>query len=208
MLYVIIGEQKGDRAGSVGRIVSQFPDSDILVLDDTMCTITDLEQYIYPSLFSAAVPIVHTKFIMDGKAGEMNAERIKKLHASPTIFICEEFFLPATVLTLLKKHAVEIYSAKKAEKTKTPSTIFSVTNALTLGDKKSRWFAYQDAIAEHPIEAVLGILYWKIRDLIIKGGKDQERYKNLYTALITAHKNAWLNGTSLELAIEKVILEE
>jgi hypothetical protein len=86
------------------------------------------------------------------------------------------------------------------------SNLFGVTSLLALPSKKDRWIAYQKAIAQYPIEAILGMLYWKVRDLALKEKDQQGTYHTLYTNMLEAHAKAWQNGTPLELAIEKVLL--
>jgi hypothetical protein len=57
----------------------------------------------------------------------------------------------------------------------------------------------------HAPEAILGILYWKLRDLITKG-RNAVQYQEQYRALLSAHAKAWEQGVPIALAIEKVIL--
>ena len=76
-------------------------------------------------------------------------------------------------------------------------------------DKKSKWLLYQSAIDEYGIESIIGILYWKIKDLISKNVKNEEQYKyykDFYSNMLNAHKNAWQKNIPLEVMIEKVIL--
>ncbi len=54
--------------------------------------------------------------------------------------------------------------AGKAKK----ESLFAVTSLITLPNKKDRWLAYQKAVAQYPIEAILGMLYWKVRDMVMK----------------------------------------
>jgi hypothetical protein len=208
MLIIVTGENKIRRQTELQSILSQFEDQEILILDDTNTTLADLEQYIYPSLFSLTTPIIHTRFILDGKHSDITTDIIKKLQASPTIFLIEEFTIPTPIATVLKKQGVQLRAGEKVQKAKSLTDIFSVTKAITLSDKKARWFAYREALVDQPVEALIGILYWKIKDLILKGGKDVAKYKKLYHELISAHAKAWVEGTPLELAVEKVILEQ
>jgi hypothetical protein len=170
--------------------------------------VADLEQYLYPSLFSIAPPVVHLKFILGSDTESLNTPFLKKLLASPTVFIFEEMALSTPTLSLFKKTGAILHLEKKAPAVKKEGDIFAVTKALTASDKKSRWLAYRTAIAEHPIEAIVGILYWKIRDLANKSPSKKEEYLSLYGRLLAAHAKAWESGVPLELMIEKVLLTQ
>lgn len=201
MLHVIIGTdttvRKKERASLVGTGTPFF-------LDDTVATLEDLKEYVYPSLFSVEAPLVHARFLCEGNSERITKEFITLLSESPTLFILEEYTLSAPVKKLFEKHGATV-SEHIQKKKAVENTIFGVTSALTLPTKKERWMAYRNAMKEHPPEALIGILYWKLRQLIEKS-KDTSQYKNIYTALISAHKTAWQKGYPLELAIEKVIL--
>jgi len=209
MLTLVVADTKSYRAAQIAALLKQYASSEVIMLDDTVITISDLEQYLYPSLFTISAPLIHTRFILDAKEKELTAALIKKLLASPTIFLFEELSLSKPFITSLKKMGVDVHTPSSAEasagKVKKES-LFGVTSLITMANKKDRWMAYQKAIAEYPIEAILGMLYWKVRDMVLKEKKDNGTYHMLYTALLEAHAAAWQEGTPLELAIEKTLL--
>jgi hypothetical protein len=208
MLTIIVADTKSYRAERIAALMKQYASSEAIVLDDTVMTVSELEQYLYPSLFTVTTPTVHARFILDNKEKEMTALLVKKLLASPTIFILEELSLSKPFITSLKKQGVEVHEPSSAKATggKIKNNLFGVTSLVTITSKKDRWLAYQKAIAEYPIEAILGMLYWKVRDLVLKEKNTDGIYHTLYTALLAAHAAAWQDGTPLELAIEKTLL--
>jgi hypothetical protein len=207
MLAIIVADSKEFRHATFTALTEALEESEVLYLDDTTSTLTDLEHYLYPSLFTFTPPIVRARFILAGAEDEITTDRIKKFAASPTIFIFEELSLSAPTKTLFKKYGAQIHVAEKEKALPKENTLFGVTGAITGADKKMRWFAFREALEKHPIEALLGILYWKVRELAAKE-KGIGKYKELYRALITAHAHAWKQGTPLELMIERVILEQ
>ncbi len=204
MIHVILGNNKEERATHLNEIVSQFQESEVIAIDDTTMQLLDLEQFLFPSLFSIGTPIIHARFILD--ANEIDTAMIKKLSASPTVFVFEEFTLSTPTITKLKSGGAIIRSTKIIKEKKQVNDIFAVTACLTAKDKKTRWLAYRSATQEQPIEAILGILYWKLRTLASKEQKEGD-YTRLYRAMITAHAYAWKTGAPLELVIEKIILQ-
>ncbi len=200
MIALIIADNLDVRRSHIKNILDTLPGCEVLIYDDTYGGVQELEQYAYPSLFNTAPAVVHSKFLLAGE--EMASTLIKTLVASPTLFVFEELALPATVVTSLKKLGAVVHQASKEKKTAATDDIFVVTKALTATDKKSRWLIYRAALETHAIEAIMGVLYWKVRELTLK----DKKYAALYRALITAHATAWQKGIPLELAIEKVLL--
>lgn len=208
MIFLIVSDSRSERHAHIDTIVASLSGSEVLLHDDTDGAITDLEQYIHPSLFSSAPPVLHLKFMLASNTENITAQFLKKLLASPTIFLFEEMSLAAPLITLFKKTGALVHMGSKQQVAKKDADIFIVTNALTAIDKKSRWLAYRTALQNHSIEAVVGILYWKIRDLASKNQKTRSRYQELYSQLLAAHARAWETGAPLELLIEKVILTQ
>lgn len=204
MLYLVVGDNHTHRGEHIATIVPQ--EGEVFVFDETQGTLLDLEQFLYPSLFMAAAPIVHLKYMLDTDV--LTGAFLQKLLASPTVFIFEEIELASPVVTSFKKAGAIVHTQEKIKSTKKESDIFAVTAALTAPDKKRRWMAYREALMHHPVEAIMGILYWKVRDMSLKMPKEKEAHLALYRTLLAAHARAWESGTPLELVIEKVLLTQ
>lgn len=206
MLTVVVADTKPFRIDRIAAIMQQYDANEVIMLDDTLITVGDLEQYLYPSLFTLTPPVIHTRFILETKEKDLTPVLIKKLLASPTIFILEEMSLPKPLIISLKKAGAEIHSDETKPVAKAKENLFGVTSLITMANKKDRWLAYQQAIVHYPIEAIVGMLYWKVRDMAMKEKNDTGPYHMLYTKLLEAHAAAWQEGTPLALAIEKTLL--
>ncbi len=207
MLQIIISADTGTRTKKRMAVLSEHI-GEMVVLDDMTSSVALLEEYVYPSLFSIGVPVVHAKYLIEESGNEMTKELLQKLVSSPTLFLLEEKSITSVFLKMIEKEGGSVHQTKEEKKAPKLSTIFDVTNALTLPNKKERWLAYQKAKGEHQVEALVGILYWKLRQLIEKSGPQTTHYKNMYHNLMQAHKRAWQKGFPLELAVERVILEQ
>jgi hypothetical protein len=203
MLQIIVGIDTDKRIEKRNSIFAELK-SEVIILDDTNTTNENLEEYIYPSLFSIGTPVVHGKFILEN-GPIINKDLIQKLVASPTFFILEELSIASPILKNFEKEGAIVHQYKTISSPQT-NTIFEVTNALTAQGKKDRWLAWQKAKIDNSAEALIGILYWKLKQLIDKNSKDIN-LKRIYQSLMKAQKNAWQRGTPLDLAIEKVILK-
>jgi len=204
MLFVIVGDNKKIRKEKLGEVLQPFSESEIILYDDTAGNLEDMEQYLYPSLFSLSAPIVHAQFML---SSDISTDFYKKLSASPTVFIFEEITLPTTLVTTLKKSGAIAHVTEKSKDKKEQSDIFAATLCITAKDKKSRWLAFRSAMEKHPVEAILGILYWKVRSMASKE-KSGGQYEKLYHELLDAQSRAWRSGAPLEALIEKVILTQ
>jgi len=207
MLTLVIADNKEYRTARIADAVKEYSPNEIIVLDDTVMAVADIEQYLYPSLFTIGAPMVHLQFIFDTKEKELNPSLIKKIIASPTLFLFEELSLSKPFVTNLKKQGAMVHSDDSPKKAAVKENLFAVSGFVTVPNKKDRWLAYQKAIAQFPIEAILGMLYWKVRDMALKEKHSNDPYHLLYTALLEAHASAWQEGTPLALAIEKVLLQ-
>lgn len=207
MIHVIVAGDIEIRTKHRKAIFKEYP-GEIIFIDDSSASLNSLEHYAYPSLFSFQAPVVHSKYLIEEYSDVLTKEIIKTLVSSPTIFIFEEKSIASPIVKLLEKEGAIIVQDKTLKKEIKGKTIFAVTEALTLSSKKNRWLVYRQSRAEHSAEAIIGILYWKLRDLIGKTRGDNTNLKKLYQSLINAHKKSWQKGFPLELAIEKVILEK
>ena len=206
MIEIIVGIDKDLRTKKRQEVLANFV-GEVISLSDIDGSLSTLETYIYPSLFSVIPPVVLATYLIEDEEPGLTKEFLKKVISSPTVFILEEKSLPAALVKLVEKEGGFVHQTKGEKKVAKISTIFNVADALILQSKKERWLAYQKARGEHSAEAIVGILYWKLRQLVEGTRADSSRYKEMYRNLIQAHKTAWQKGFPLELAIEKVILE-
>jgi hypothetical protein len=205
MIEVIVSANKEWRNKQKEKSL-QKNKGEIIYLDDTKANILDLKEYAFPSLFSIGTPMVFSSFLLDEYQKDLSTNLLKTLLSSPTLFIFEEISLPRSVIKTLEKEGAIVFEQKEEKKAPKANTIFAVTNALTAPNKKDRWLSYQASRQEHSAEALIGILYWKLRQLI-DNNSNKKHFLELYRSLMLAQKESWQKGFSLDLAIEKVILE-
>ncbi len=204
MIILVVADNKTVRSSYIAEAIKQSGSDEVIVLHDTDVTFSELEQYLYPSLFSPTLPVIHTRFVVSSHADDVGLPFVKKLLASPTIFIFEEITLSSPLVALFKKTGAVVHTGGKESVTKKETMFNDVSNMITTSDKKSRWLKYYAIAEHHSAEAMLGIIYWKVRDMMLKDTTGV--YKALYERLITAHADAWKGGVPLELALEKVLL--
>lgn len=209
MLFLIISPEVTARKKRVLEVVKPFSIGDAIVLDDVTSTFFDLGQYRYPSLFSLERPVVRASFLLDTISSDVDSAFIVSLVESPTVFVLEEHALSATDKKRFEKEGALVSMLPFQKKTAPPtSALFSVVTTLTLSsDRKEKWMVLQRALTEESAEALIGMWYWKLRDVIQKNPKERTRLRTLYRTLIDRHAHAWMHQIPLALVLEKIVLE-
>lgn len=210
MLVLAISSVQQNRKKSIQDFLQSVPDIEIIRVDDSVMTIIDLEQYVFPSLFSQTTPVIHATFLLESTKEELEAKLFLQLVQSPTIFLFEELVISAPHLRELKKAgATVLLNDEKKVGVKKVSPLFgAVTILCTSTDRRQVWLCLQEIFTTESPEALLGMMYWKLRDLITKDKRKQSQYKKFYQELLAAHAQAWQKNIPLSLQIEKVLLEK
>ena len=136
-------------------------------------------------------------------------ELLEVLKNSETNFIFLEDDLTAAEIKKYKKFSEikEFTLIKPANKTNP----FVVANAFGNKDKLGAWSAYCDVLArgEGP-EAIAGMLFWKIKTLLIAPSQNpftKIELKNASSALIDIYHKAHAGEMELDIGLEKFILD-
>jgi hypothetical protein len=109
MLCVVVGDNHRERTQTIDALLPI--EGEVFVFDETMGTVGDLEQYLYPSLFMSAPPVIHAKYMLATEP--LDPSFVRQLLASPTLFIFEEIELPAPLVTVFKKQGAVIHAQEK-----------------------------------------------------------------------------------------------
>ena len=209
MLLLVISPKQPLRKKVIETFLADMSQVEVTHIDDSMMTLSDLEEYAYPSLFSVTIPVISTLFLL--QEGKWESAVLPKLVASPTLFILQEMSMKVTDKKLFEKAGAKIllHDEGKELKEKKFSPVFNIASVIcTAPDKKSRWLALTEGLQTESAEALIGIIYWKLRQLIASDAKKTSDYKKLYQAFMSAHSDAWQKGTVLALGMEKVILQK
>lgn len=151
-------------------------------------------------------------YILDSVLNEENNfifKNIKRIQSSSNVFIFNEEYLTKSTLSKVEKFAERVFCFDEIKKTLERFNIFSLTNALGARDKKTLWVLLQIALREESPEAIVGVLFWKIKDMLLKGsGKfTTEEVKTLSLKLATLLVDARRKNLDSEIELEKFILK-
>lgn len=160
------------------------------------------------SLFGES-PVVVVENLLNKSEFSFSPKELTLLKDSPTMFILlEDKLLSADEKKYSKYATTEKFEVKEIKKIPKINT-FAIADAYARGDKIEAWFLYRQAIegGVEP-EAISGILFWKIKTMILNGNKVfslkdlQNQSKNIVSLYHNAHK-----GTSdFVIGLEQFIL--
>ncbi len=128
---------------------------------------------------------------------------------SKTIFIfLEDKLLASEQKKYIKYAQVEKFEEKKIIQVPKVNT-FAIADAFARHDKIGTWMLYREAIeAGTSPEAISGILFWKIKTMILEGTKtfSINNLKNQSSAIVSLYHRAHRGESDFTLGLEQFIL--
>ncbi len=160
-----------------------------------------------PALFGGTQTYVLSGALA-GERGEEFLDLAKEFVQSPHTFIFEEEKLLKKPTDMLAKAGakVEVHTAaKKAES----FNMFGLATIFGTRDKKRLWIELQKAArAEAAPEALAGMMYWKVRDMLAKGSTkySKDELKSISRELVALYHDSHRGAGDLELLLERFVL--
>jgi DNA polymerase III delta subunit len=191
------------------KIKEYTKNSDTLVFDGSVVTKDVLRDYAQSvDLFGSSPVLIIEGFIKEGKE-TLGVKELVVLKESPTVFIFCEDVLKAADQKKYAAYADITVSAEKKLASVPKVNVFAVADAYGRKDKITAWILYRDAIS-HGIEpeAISGMLFWKIKTLILQGTKvfDIEVLKKNSGELVSLYHDAHLGRKDFVVGLEQFIL--
>ncbi len=161
-------------------------------------------------LFTNKYIIVFDNLFADKNTKNILLKNLKEISKSENIFIFLEEKLNKTELSKFEKYAEKIQEFKTVSKEVKKFDIFSLANALGKRDKKNLWVLYQKAKMQNIAdEQIHGILFWKVKSLILSSGSryySTEELKKLSNTLVSLYHDTRRGIHELDNAMERFIL--
>lgn len=215
MLYFLYGTDTDKARAKAAELVAgsqkKRPEAELFRLDLDNWNTTKLDE------FSGSQGLFERKFIVFANGlfenKEVKAELLEKLSElaqSENLFIFLERALDKAALLAVTKVAQKVQAFEKTEtKKEGPFNLFSLANTLRARDRKGLWVLYQKALRnEASPEALSGILFWQIKDLLLKRSNNfsPEELSKLAMELITLYHDAHRGLVDFETGLERFIL--
>jgi len=227
MLFFLYGDNK-DRARAkahelMDTLAKKRPEAELFKLEVDNFSSAQIEELVGgQGLFSNKYIVFLDGLFENVEIKEQVLKFYKEIGSSENVFIWLESKVDKPTLIKIEKVAKKVQKFEsKGETERKFSTdagqflsikdfnIFDLANALARKDKKGLWILYREAIERnYPPEEINGILFWKVKDLLVK----QSRYfktselKDLARKFVETYHNAHRGKHDFEIALERLIL--
>ena len=236
MLYLIYGSDFEKTRGKARELIADLqkrkPNAEVFRLEDEMVSVGKLDELSGgQGLFERKYIVFADNVFRSEEAKEIVLGKLKSLAESENIFIFLEDELGKTDLKELEKFAEKVQQFSGVAKKEKPFNVFSLTEMLGRRDKRGLWVLYQKALAQGLApEEIHGILFWQIKAMLaavlVKSAEETgfkpfvfqklrafaknysvPELKNLSAKMVAVYHNSRRTGPSLDIALEKLILE-
>ncbi len=163
------------------------------------------------SLFSNKSIIVFSNILEYEENRNFILDKLKLIAESNNIFVFLEGKLNKPIVDAFKKNNAEINLFELLKEKKEKFDNFLIANAFANKDKLNTWIYFRRGIeADASLEEVTGILFWKIKDMILKKNFSkfkEEQLKTFVSKLSYIVPEARKNGRDAESTLEQFLLE-
>ena len=236
MLYLIYGDDfekaRAKARELIADLLKKRPGAEVFRLEDEMVNASKLDELSgSQGLFQRKYIVFADNVFRSEEAKEIVLGKLKSLAESENIFIFLEDELGKTDLKELEKFAEKVQRFSGVAKKEKPFNVFSLTEMLGRRDKRGLWVLYQKALAQGLApEGIHGVLFWQIKAMLavvlVKSAAEAgfkpfvfqksrafaknyfvPELKNLSAKMVAVYHNSRRTGPSLDIALEKLILE-
>ncbi len=162
-------------------------------------------------LFSSKFVVVFNNILDREENRDFVLEKLPLMGESESIFIFLETKLNKTVVDEFKKARTEINIFELPKEKKEKYDNFLVANAFAERNKLNTWVFYRQAVdLGVGLEELVGVLFWKIKDMILRNNFSKfskEELQNYAATLACILPEARSEGRDAEAALEKFLLE-
>ncbi|MEK7190137.1 MAG: hypothetical protein AAB661_00015 [Patescibacteria group bacterium] len=163
------------------------------------------------SLFSSESIVIFSNVFEYEETRDFILEKLKLMEESNNTFIFLEGKLNKSILDAFKKARAEINIFEQLKEKKEKFDNFLVANAFANKDKLNTWIYFRQAVDRGvPMEELIGVLFWKIKDMILKKNyskHSEEQLKIFVSRISYLLPEARKKGRDAESAFEQFLLE-
>jgi hypothetical protein len=163
------------------------------------------------SLFSAVCSVVFSNILEKEDHRDFVLGKLEEMATSPNFFIFIESKLNKATLDAFKEARAELNIFELSKEAKEKFNNFLLADAFGNRDKLNLWIYYRQAVDKGVgLEELVGVLFWKIKDMILKKNFykfKEEELKNISSKLSYLLPEARKDGRDAEAALEAFLLE-
>jgi hypothetical protein len=214
MIYLFYGDDNRNKVSSYEKFIKR-EDTEIFSFNRNNFNRTQIESfYSGSSLFSNKSTIVFSDIFEYEETRSFILDKLKLIAESGNPFVFLEGKLNKSIIDVFKKIRPDkiqfnIFELPKNGKEK--FNTFIIANAFADKDKKGVWINFRQAVEmEVSLEEIIGVLFWKMKDMILK--KNFSKFKETQLKTFAAKLSYILpearkEGRDAESAVEQFLLE-
>lgn len=216
MLYLFSGDDSKNKLASYEKFIkSTSLGAGVFSISRNNFDRMQIESfYSGSSLFFALSTIVFQNIFEYEETRDFVLDKLKKMGESDNSFVFLEGKLNKPILDAFKKIEpkklqMNVFELPKEKKEKYDN--FLVANAFINKDKLNTWIYFRQAMdVGVGMEEIIGVLFWKIKDTILKNNFSkfsEEQLKNFASRISYLLPEARKGGRDAESALEQFLLE-
>ncbi len=200
-------------------LLKKKPDASFFKIDIENFDNLKIEEYIGgQGLFSNKYIVFLDRLCSDKAIKEQFLDKLKEIKESENIFIILEGKIDKVTAGKIEKKSEKFLSfdlgekeiKEKEDRKKEELNIFEIANALARRNKKEIWIIYRQLLDNGKVpEEIHGVLFWKIKTMILSGGSSnwkEDELKAFADKLITIYHESRRGNGELETGLESLIL--
>jgi hypothetical protein len=216
MIYLFSGDDTKNKLVSYEKFIKSLPTgTETFFVDRNDFNRMQIESlYSGSGLFFAKSVVIFSSIFEHEETRDFILDKLSLMAESANSFIFLEGKLNKPILDIFKKvetkkRELNVFELPKEKKEKFNN--FLVANAFEKKDKLNMWIYFREAMDKGVgMEELVGVLFWKIKDMIIK--KDFRKFsefelKDSATRLSFLLPEARKEGRDAQSAFEKFLLE-
>ncbi|MCX6752535.1 MAG: hypothetical protein NTZ87_03520 [Candidatus Nomurabacteria bacterium] len=213
MIYLFCGDDAKNKLVSHEKFVKSIPSVvEIFPVSRNNFNSAQIESlYSGSSLFSAKSAVVFSNIFEYEETRDFILEKLKLMEKSTNSFIFLESKLNKPILDAFKKVGAKINVFELPKEKKEKFDNFLVANAFEKKDKLNMWIYFRQAMDKGVgMEELIGVLFWKIKDMIIKKNFrkfSEPELKGFASRLSYLLPEARKEGRDAESVFEQFLLE-
>ena len=218
MLYLFSGDDVNSKIISYEKFIKSLPaqagipSSEVFFINRNDFDPVQIESFCSgASLFSALCAVVFRDIFEHEETRNFVLNKLDLMGESSNSFVFVEGKLNKPILDAFKKAKAELNIFELSKEKKEKYDNFLVANAFANKDKLNTWIYFRQAMdVGVSMEEIIGVLFWKIKDMLLKknfGKFSEEQLKTFISKISYLLPEARKAGLDAESAFEQFLLE-
>ena len=213
MIYVFSGDDSLKKVSNYEKFVASISkDAEVLNIGKNDFNAMQVESlYSGSGLFASKSVVIFINILEKESAREFVLNKMPEMQSSPNDFIFLEGKLLKSILDKFIKAGAKVNNFELTHAERERFNNFLLADAFYAKDKLNLWIYFRQAMDKGVgMEELVGVLFWKIKDMILKKNFRKwkvEELKEFGKKITTILPEARKKGIDDEAAFEKFLLE-